>query len=128
LSHVVAERVDGGIVDGEDGHAAATIEVHELGDGWHETLLGMGMRKCAHSTPAEAACSAISKPAARWYNCGHVFLGRTATLQPKESGIAREPVDLRQGASGVTQVASFTNFPISAMRWATRSGSWPPRL
>ena len=38
LPHVLAERVDGRIVDGQHGHAAAAVEVDGLGDGCHGPL------------------------------------------------------------------------------------------
>src|SRR5436309_564418 len=38
LSHVLTERVDGRVVDGQHGHAAATVEVDGLSDGCHGRL------------------------------------------------------------------------------------------
>jgi hypothetical protein len=39
--HAVAERVDGRVVDDEDGNAAAPVEVDELGDRCHGTPLSV---------------------------------------------------------------------------------------
>ena len=49
LAHVLAERVDGRVVDGEHGHAAAAVEIDGLGDGCHGCFLSI--RRIGLQTP-----------------------------------------------------------------------------
>jgi signal transduction histidine kinase/CheY-like chemotaxis protein len=49
LTHVLAERVDGRVVDGQDGQATAAVEAHGLGDGWHGGS-SSGRRSAPHDT------------------------------------------------------------------------------
>src|SRR4030095_3974110 len=41
LAHVLAERVDGRVIDGEHGHAAAAIEIDGPGQGCHSCFLSV---------------------------------------------------------------------------------------
>jgi hypothetical protein len=60
LAHVLAERVDGRIVDGEHGHAAAAIEINGLTDGCHGLLLRRWAVKCRHDTRSNLVSTRLS--------------------------------------------------------------------
>src|SRR5262245_28235629 len=53
LAHVLAQRIHGRVVDSDHGHAAATLEVHGLGDGGHGAprWVSLGWSGGAYDTP-----------------------------------------------------------------------------